>query len=62
MPRSTHPYVPMAVGFMYLVALMDWVSRYVVGWAVSNALDADFCLEALDQAFAHGPPDIFNSD
>lgn len=55
-------YVPMAVGFMYLVAIMDWFSRYVVGWAVSNSLDTDFCLEALDQAFTHGAPDIFNSD
>ena len=55
-------YVPMAIGFMYLVAIMDWLSRYVVGWAVSNSLDTDFCLDALDQAFAHGAPDIFNSD
>ncbi|MDR4499846.1 MAG: IS3 family transposase [Nitrospirales bacterium] len=55
-------YVPMTVGFMYLVAIMDWFSRYIVGWAVSNSLDADFCLEALDEAFAHGVPDIFNSD
>jgi putative transposase len=55
-------YVPMAIGFMYLVAIMDWFSRYVVGWAVSNSLDTDFCLDALDQAFAYGAPDIFNSD
>lgn len=55
-------YVPMAVGFMYLVAIMDWVSRYVVNWAVSNSLDADFCLEALEQALSHGAPNIFNRD
>ena len=55
-------YVPMAVGFMYLVAIMDWFSRYVVSWVVSNSLDADFCLEALEQALSHGAPDIFNSD
>jgi len=53
---------PMAVGFLYLVASMDWCIRYVVGWAVSNSLDADFCLEALEQAFGHGAPDIFKSD
>lgn len=41
---------------------MNWFSRCVVGWAVSNSLDTDFFLDALDQAFAHGAPDIFNSD
>jgi len=55
-------YVPMALGFMYLVAIMDWFSRYVVAWAVSNTLEADFCLEALEQALAMSTPEIFNSD
>jgi putative transposase len=55
-------YVPMAVGFMYLVAIMDWFSRYVVAWAVSNSLETDFCLEALGQALAKHTPEIFNSD
>jgi putative transposase len=55
-------YVPMALGFMYLVAIMDWYSRYVVAWAVSNSLEADFCLEALEQAFAQETPEVFNSD
>ena len=55
-------YVPMALGFMYLVAIMDWYSRYVVAWAVSNSLEADFCLEALEQAFAQERPEVFNSD
>ncbi len=55
-------YVPMALGFMYLVAIMDWFSRYVVAWAVSNTLEVDFCLEALDQALTMYTPEIFNSD
>ena len=55
-------YVPMAVGFMYLVAIMDWFSRYVVAWAVSNTLETDFCLEALERALARHTPEIFNSD
>ena len=55
-------YVPMALGFMYLDAIMDWFSRYVVAWAVSNTLEADFCLEALDHALAKSTPEICNSD
>lgn len=55
-------YVPMALGFMYLVAIMDWFSRYVVAWAVSNTVDVGFCLDALEQALAKHTPDIFNSD
>jgi putative transposase len=47
---------------MYLVAIMDWFSRYVVAWAVSNTLETDFCLEALEQALARDTPEIFNSD
>jgi putative transposase len=55
-------YIRMVRGFMYLVAILDWYSRYVVGWALSNTLDAAFCLEALEQALAHGVPSIFNTD
>jgi len=55
-------YVPMAGGFMYLLAIRDWVSRSVVAWAVSNTLEPDFCLEALDQALAKHTPEVFNSD
>lgn len=55
-------YVPMPLGFMYLVAIMDWYSRYVVAWAVSNSLEADFCLEVLEQAFVQETPEVFNSD
>jgi putative transposase len=49
-------------GFMYLVAIMDWFSRYVLAWQLSNTLDGLFCLEALERSLAHGLPDIFNSD
>lgn len=55
-------FIPMRVGFMYLVAILDWYSRYVVGWALSNTLDTGFCLEALERAFERGRPEIFNSD
>ncbi|WP_373862954.1 IS3 family transposase [Halomonas halmophila] len=56
-------YIPMARGFMYLVAIMDWYSRRVLAWRVSNTLDADFCIDALEDALArYGPPEIFNSD
>ena len=43
-------YVPMPQGFMYLVAVMDWFSRYVLSWRISNTLEADFCLDALNEA------------
>ena len=52
----------MAHGFMYLVVIMDWYSRYVLAWRLSNTLDADFCVEALEEAFRKGRPDIFNTD
>lgn len=53
-------YLPMARGFMYLVAIMDWHSRRVLSWRVSNTLDTDFCIDALEKALArHGPPEIF---
>jgi putative transposase len=56
-------YVPMAKGFLYLVAIIDWHSRKVLSWQLSNMLDADFCVEALQQALAtYGRPEIFNTD
>ena len=56
-------YIPMARGFMYLVAIMDWYSRRVLAWRVSNTLDSDFCVEALEEALAReGAPTIFNTD
>jgi putative transposase len=55
-------YVPLPKGFMYLVAIIDWFSRYVLAWQLSNTLDSYFCLQALQQAFQHGQPEIFNTD
>ena len=56
-------YIPMRRGFLYLVAIMDWASRRVLAWRLSNTMTADFCVEALEQALAHhGKPAIFNSD
>lgn len=55
-------YVPMPLGFMYLVAIMDWFSRFVVAWQVSNTLEGTFYLEALRQALHHAQPEIFNTD
>lgn len=55
-------YIPMAVGFMYLVVIMDWFSRYVLAWELSNTLEASFCGEALEIALARQCPEIFNSD
>jgi putative transposase len=55
-------YVPMRHGFVYLVAVMDWYSRYVLSWRLSNTLDGLFCLEALEEALATWRPEIFNSD
>ena len=56
-------YIPMAKGFMYLVAIMDWYSRRVLSWRVSNTLDAHFCIEALEEALQRfEAPEIFNSD
>lgn len=52
----------MVQGWLYLVAIMDWFSRYVVSWELSNTLDGEFCLAALDRALAGKKPDIFNSD
>lgn len=56
-------YIPMAKGFMYLVAIMDWHSRRVLSWRLSNTLDTDFCVEALEEALQRfGAPQIFNTD
>lgn len=55
-------YVPMACGFMYLVAVMDWFSRHVISWRISNSMDADFCVEALEAALEKGTPEIMNTD
>ena len=55
-------YVPMTTGFMYLAAVIDWFSRYVVAWRLSNTLDGSFCLELLDEALRLGKPEVFNTD
>jgi len=55
-------YVPMNQGFMYLVAILDWFSRYVVSWQLSNTLDNSFCLTALERSLKHRKPEIFNTD
>ena len=55
-------YVPLASGFMYLAAILDWYSRYVVAWRLSNTLDGSFCLEMLEEALSRGRPEVFNTD
>jgi putative transposase len=55
-------YIRMHPGWVYLVAIMDWYSRYVISWKISNTMDVHFCLEALEAALAKHKPDIFNSD
>ena len=55
-------YIPMARGFLYLVAIIDWYSRHVVSWRLSNTLDAGFCIEALEEALRKRSPEIFNTD
>jgi putative transposase len=55
-------YVPLAAGFMYLAAVIDWYSRYVLAWRLSNTLDGSFCLEMLDEALGRGKPEVFNTD
>ena len=55
-------YIPMAKGFLYLVAIMDWHSRCVLAWRLSNTLDADFCVQALEEALGKGRPEVFNTD
>jgi putative transposase len=55
-------YVPMTSGFMYLAAVIDWFSRYVIAWRLSNTLDGAFCLEMLEEALRSGKPEVFNTD
>ncbi len=56
-------YIPMAQGFLYLVVIMDWYSRKALSWRLSNSMEADFCVEALQEALdRYGPPEIFNTD
>lgn len=55
-------YIPMARGFLYLVSIIDWYSRYVIAWRLSNTLDADFCVAALEEALSKGTPEIFNTN
>jgi putative transposase len=55
-------YVPLARGFMYLAAIIDWYSRYVLAWRLSNTLDGSFCLDMLEEALSRGKPEVFNTD
>jgi putative transposase len=55
-------YVPIIQGWMYLTVVLDWYSRYVLSWRLSNTLDGTFCLEALERALSQGRPEIFNTD
>ncbi len=56
-------YIPVSHGFLYLVAIMDWATRHVLAWRLSNTMDASFCVEALNEALGrYGRPDIFNTD
>jgi putative transposase len=55
-------YIPMRSGFMYLAAVIDWYSRYVIAWRLSNTLDGSFCLDLLDEALTQGRPAVFNTD
>ena len=56
-------YIPMARGFVYLAAVVDWFTRRVLSWRLSITLEVDFCIAAVEEALArHGPPDIFNTD
>ncbi len=55
-------YIPMKRGFLYLVAVMDWFSRYVLAWELSNSLETAFCLDALERSLDRGSPEIFNTD
>jgi putative transposase len=55
-------YVPLPTGFMYLAAVIDWYSRYVIAWRLSNTLEGSFCLEMLNEALRRGQPEVFNTD
>ncbi len=62
-PGAGQTYIPMRRGFLYLVAIMDWFSREVLSWRLSNTMDADFRVAALEEAIARfGRPEIFNTD
>jgi putative transposase len=55
-------YIGMTKGFMYLAAVIDWYSRYVIAWRLSNTLDGSFCVEMLEEALSQGRPEVFNTD
>ena len=55
-------FVPMQKGYLYLAAVIDWYSRYVLAWQLSNSLEVEFCVETLEEALQHGRPEIFNTD
>jgi putative transposase len=55
-------YVPLVSGFLYLAVVIDWYSRYVIAWRLSNTLDGAFCLDLLDEALTQGRPEVFNTD
>jgi putative transposase len=55
-------YIPLTSGFMYLAATIDWYSRYVIAWRLSNTLDGSFCLDMLEEALSRGKPEVFNTD
>lgn len=55
-------YIPMQRGFMYLVAIMDWFSRHIIAWRLSNSLDTSFCIDALEESLRDAKPQIFNTD
>ena len=60
--QPTSPTCPCPAGFLYLVAIMDWHSRYVLAWRLSNTLEVGFCIAALKEALSKGQPEIFNTD
>lgn len=55
-------YIPVDEGYLYFVAIIDWFSRFILSWRLSNNLESDFCVEALKEALKHGQPSIFNTD
>jgi putative transposase len=55
-------YIPLRQGHLYLVVVMDWFSRYVLAWELSNSMESEFCIQALNRALARGTPEIFNTD
>jgi putative transposase len=55
-------YIPMRYGYMYLTAVIDWYSRYVLAWELSSTMESSFCVDALEHALTQGKPDIFNTD